>query len=145
MASVAQFIANRVKNGNPDHIVAVVGWPTNDASIRRDIIAGMPLPLILPTASSTGIRGGVAPISSGFNPPDDLQGKILGSVAVQQLHAKSVLVFQNPTDPYSLSLAGSFSNYLKANHTTVIYNPVNFTEQTTTIAQYRRQRSLCDK
>ncbi len=54
------------------------------------------------------------------------------------MHAKTVLVLQDPTDPYSLSLASSFSNYLKANHTTVIYNPVNFTEQTTTVAQYEQ-------
>ncbi len=138
VTTVAQFIANRVKAGNPDHIVAVVGWPTSNASINaRDILAGISLPMISQTASSTELSGS-SPYFFRVNPPDDLQGEILGSVAVQQLHAKTVLVLQDPTDPYSLSLASSFSNYLKANHTTVIYNPVNFTEQTTTVAQYEQ-------
>ncbi len=58
VATVAQFIANRVKAGNPDHIVAVVGWPTSDASINaRDILAGISLPMISQTASSTELSG----------------------------------------------------------------------------------------
>ncbi len=139
VATVAQFIANRVtKCGNPDHIIAVVGWPSSSQSINaRDIIAGIPLPMVSQTASSVTLSGS-SPYFFRVNPPDDLQGKTLGSVAVQQLHAKTVLVLQDPKDPYSVSLANAFSNSLKALHAIAINDPMNFTEQTTTVQDYEQ-------
>ncbi len=139
VATVAQLVANRVlKAGNLDHIVAVVGWPTSEETTNaRDILAGIHLPMVSQTASSVKLSGS-SPYFFRVNPPDDLQGKTLGSFAVQQLHAKTALILQDPTDPYSVSMANAFSTYLKANHITVIDNPVNFTGLTTTVTQYEQ-------
>lgn len=139
VATVAQFVANRaIGAGNLDHIIAVVGWPSStETTNARDIIAGIPLPMVSQTASSVKLSGS-SPYFFRVNPPDDLQGTTLGSVAIQQLQAKTVLVVQDIKDPYSVSLANAFSTYLKANHITVIDDTTNFTEGTTTVAQYEQ-------
>ncbi len=137
VAMAAQFIANRVvKAGNPDHIVAVVGWATSEETINaRDILAAIHIPMVSQTASSVALSGS-SPYFFRVDPPDNLQGNILGTVAVQQLHAKTVLVLQDPADSYSASLANAFSSYLKAHHTTVIN--ASITEWVTTAEQYEQ-------
>ncbi len=139
VAKAAQFVANRVvKTGNFDHIVGVVGWPTSSESINaHDIINGIPLPMVSQTASSVQLSGS-SPYFFRVNPSDSLSGATLGSVAVEQLHAKTVLVLQDPKDPYSVSLASAFSNRLKTLHATAIDDTVNFTEQTTTVQEYEQ-------
>jgi ABC-type branched-subunit amino acid transport system substrate-binding protein len=142
VAAVAQLIANRVLNaGNIDHIIGVVGWPFSSQTINaRDIIAGAHIPLLSETASSVKLSG-----SSQYffrvNPPDDLQGKTLGTVAVDpnEFNAKKILVLRDPTDTYSQSLADAFTARVQALHATAINNPAdNFTEGTTTVVGYQK-------
>jgi len=138
VAAVAQFIANRVAlAGNVDHIIAVVGWPYSRETINaRDIIASVHLPLISQTASSVKLTG----TSSYFfrvNPADDQQGKTLGALAVNQLHAKTILVLRDQSDSYSDSLADAFIDDAKANNATIDNNPHDyFSESNTTVEQY---------
>ncbi len=138
VATAAQFIANRVaKVGNLDHIIAVVGWPFSSQTLNaRDIIASVHVPIISQTASSVKLSGS-SPYFFRVNPPDDAQGNTLGKVAVQQLHAKKILVMRDPTDPYSVSLANAFTTSVEALNVTVISSPIDdFTEGTTAVANY---------
>ncbi len=138
VGAAAQFIQNRVLlDGNLDHIIGVVGWPYSSQTINaRDIIAAAHIPFISQTASSVKLSGS-SPYFFRVNPPDDSQGKTLGTVAVQQFGAKRILVLRDPTDPYSNSLADAFTASVKALHATAINNTADFfTEGTTTVAQY---------
>ncbi len=138
VATAAQFVANRVSNaGNLDHIIAVVGWPFSSQTLNaRDIIASVQVPIIAQTASSVKLSGS-SPYFFRVNPPDDAQGNTLGEVAVQQFHAKKILVVQDPTDPYSVSLANAFTSSAIALKATILNNSADdFTEGTTTVAEY---------
>ena len=140
VATVAQFIANRVSlAGNLDHIIAVVGWPYSKETINaRDIIASVHLPLISQTASSVKLTN-TNPYFFRVNPADDQQGKTLGELAVNQLHAKTILVLRDQTDSYSDSLADAFIGDAKALNATIINNPSDyFSESNTTVAQYSK-------
>lgn len=138
VATVAQFIANRVAMaGNIDHIIAVVGWPYSRETINaRDLIASVHLPLISQTASSVKLTG-TSPYFFRVNPADDQQGKTLGVLAVNQLHAKTMLVLRDPSDSYSDSLADAFIGDAKALNAKIINNPSDyFSESNTTVTQY---------
>ena len=140
VATAAQFIANRVSRaGNPDHIIAVVGWPFSSQSINaRDIIASVHLPLVSETASSVRLSGS-SPYFFRVNPPDNLQGNTLGKFAAQQFQAKNILVMRDRTDPYSVSLVDAFTSSVKALNANAINSSAdNFTEGTTTVAQYEK-------
>ena len=139
VATAAQFIANRIRNGNPDHIVAVVGWPSSSETVNAlDVVTGVRVPMISQTASSTSLSGG-SPYFFRVNPTDAQQGETLGDVAVKQFQAKRILLLQDPTDPYSVSLANAFSNRVMALKASVIHGPGdNFTLRTTTSDAYQR-------
>jgi ABC-type branched-subunit amino acid transport system substrate-binding protein len=140
VGTVAQFVANRVdKVGNLDHIIAVIGWPFSSQTINaEDIIASVHVPLISQTASSVKLSSS-NPYFFRVNPPDDQQGKTLGSYAVNQLGARTILVMRDQSDPYSVSLANAFTSSVQALHATAINNSADFfTEATTTVTQYQR-------
>jgi ABC-type branched-subunit amino acid transport system substrate-binding protein len=140
VGAVAQFVANRVNNlGNQDHIIAVIGWPYSSQTINAEsIIASVHIPLISQTASSVKLSGS-SPYFFRVNPPDDQQGKALGAYAVNQLRAKRILVLQDQSDPYSVSLANAFTSSVQSLHATAINNPNDFfTETTTTVRQYQQ-------
>jgi ABC-type branched-subunit amino acid transport system substrate-binding protein/serine/threonine protein kinase len=140
VGTVAQFVANRVSNlGNQDHIIAVIGWPYSSQTINAEsIIASARIPLISQTASSVKLSGS-SPYFFRVNPPDDQQGKALGAYAVNQLGAKTILVMQDQSDPYSVSLANAFTSSVQSLHATAVNNPNDFfTETTTTVRQYQQ-------
>ena len=137
IATVAQFIANRIMNtGNQDNIVGVVGWPFSAQTIdARDIIASAHIPMISPTSSSVQLSGS-SPYFFRVNPPDDQQGKTLGTVAVSQLHAKKILVLRDPTEAYSVSLANAFALSVQTLGSTTINN--TFTTSKTSVLEYEK-------
>lgn len=140
VTTAAQFIANRVaKTGNADHIIAVVGWPSSSQTINaRDIVASVHLPIVSETASGVKLSGS-SPYFFRVSPPDNLQGDTLGKLAVQQQQARTILVMRDPADQYSVSLADAFTASVKSLNATAINDPAdNFTEGTTTVAQYER-------
>lgn len=137
VATVAQFIANRVsKAGNLDHLIGVIGWYNSTQTINaRDIIASVHLPLIAPTASSVKLSGS-SPYLFRIGPPDNLQGQILGKLAIKTLEAKKVLILRDPTDAYSVSLANAFATSAQALGGTLTEN--TFTSNVTSVDQYEQ-------
>ncbi|HZR40964.1 MAG TPA: protein kinase [Ktedonobacteraceae bacterium] len=137
VATAAQFIANRVSNaGNLDHLVGVIGWYTSSQTTNaRDIIASAHLPLIASVASSVKLSGS----SSYFfrvAPPDDLQGQVLGTLLVNKLKVKKVLILRDSTDSYSVSLADAVAGQITQLGGT--FTAQNFSENATTVAQYQQ-------
>ncbi len=137
IATVAQFVADRVvKTGNQDNIVGVVGWPFSSQTIdARDIIASAHIPMISPTSSSIQLTGS-SPYFFRVNPPDDQQGRTLGTVAVSQMHAKKILVLRDPTEAYSVSLANAFALSAQALGSATINS--TFTTSKTTVPEYEK-------
>ncbi|GCE14867.1 ABC transporter substrate-binding protein [Tengunoibacter tsumagoiensis] len=138
VATAAQLIANRVRNNNPDHIIAVVGWPFSSQTTNAlDIITGMHIPMISQSASSTTLSG--SPYFFRVNPTDDQQGQTLGDVAVNQFHAHTILLMQDPTDPYSVSLAQAFSERVTSQKASILYDTTdNFSIGVTTVDTYQK-------
>jgi ABC-type branched-subunit amino acid transport system substrate-binding protein/transcriptional regulator with XRE-family HTH domain len=140
VATVARFIADRVNNGNPDHIIGVIGWPFSLQTIDAlDVIAGAHLPMISQTASSVSLNGD-SPYFFRLNPTDDQQAQILSSEAIKQLHAKTILLVRDPADPYSVSLANAFSDRVAQSNVKLINDaPTSlFTEKRTTVEEYQQ-------
>lgn len=139
-ATVAQFIAKRIEIGNPEHIVAVVGWPTSgESSAAVSILAGAHIPVVTQTASSTSLNG-ISPYFFRVNPNDTAQGKAQGQFAYQTLGARTVLVLRDPNDPYSQSLADAFTSSFKQMGGKTIGSQADyFSEGQTTVEQFRQQ------
>lgn len=140
VATVAQFITNRIKDGNPDHIIGVIGWPLSIQTIDAlDIIVGAHVPMISQTSSSVLLSGN-SPYFFRVNATDYQQGKLLGVEAVDRLHARTILLVRDPADPYSVSLANSFSDVVVPLNVNLIDDTVAsyFTERETTVEEYER-------
>ncbi|MBV9257845.1 MAG: ABC transporter substrate-binding protein, partial [Ktedonobacteraceae bacterium] len=137
VATVAQFIANRVSQaGNLDHLIGVIGWYNSSQTINaRDIIASVHLPIMAPTASSVKLSG-TSPYFFRVAPPDNLQGQALGTLLINQLNAKRVLILSDPLDSYSVSLAQALASRIHALGGT--FTVGHFTENTTTVDQYQQ-------
>jgi ABC-type branched-subunit amino acid transport system substrate-binding protein len=140
VATVAQFITNRVNDGNPDHIIGVIGWPLSIQTMDAlDIIVGARIPMISQTASSVLLSGN-SPYFFRVNATDYQQGKLLAVEAVDRLHAKTILLVRDPADPYSVSLANSFSDNVVPLNVNLIDDTVAsyFTERKTTVEEYQQ-------
>jgi ABC-type branched-subunit amino acid transport system substrate-binding protein len=138
VARVAQFIKNRVSLGNQDQIVGVIGWPFSAQTIdARDIIASAHIPLISQTASSNLLTGS-SPYFFRVNPPDQVQGTTLGKVAMQSMGAHQIFVLRDPTDPYSVSLADTFSHQIEMLQGQAINDVAGFfSEKVTSVQDYQ--------
>ncbi len=137
VATVAQFIANRVsKDGNPDHIIGVMGWPYSTQTINaRDIVAGVHLPIVSQTASSVKLSGS-SPYFFRVNPDDTSQGSTLGTTVVKSLQARRILILRDPTDLYSASLADAFTHSVTGLGATVFQDTISVTK--TSVDQYAK-------
>lgn len=139
VATVAQFIAQRVQIGNLDRIVAVVGWPKSGESANAiPILTAAKIPMISQTASSTALDS-ISPYFFRVNPNDSAQGIAEGAFAYNDLKARNVLVLRDPDDTYSQSLADAFTKSFKQLGGTVI-NGANdlFKEGVTTVEEYEK-------
>jgi ABC-type branched-subunit amino acid transport system substrate-binding protein len=139
-ATIAKYVANRVNLGNPEHIIAVVGWPTSgESSVAYSILAGAHIPMVTQTASSTSLTG-ASPYFFRVNPNDSAQGKAQGQFAYKTLGARTVLVLRDPSDPYSQSLADAFTTSFKQMGGKTIGSQTDyFSEGQTTVEQFREQ------
>jgi ABC-type branched-subunit amino acid transport system substrate-binding protein/serine/threonine protein kinase len=136
---IAQYIARRVQLGNLDHIVAVVGWPTDGGSnAAASALAAVQIPLISQSASGISLNG----LSSYFFrvvPDDTTQGALDGQLAYQQMGARSALVLRDPSNASSTALASAFTASFQKLGGVVVDNPADyFTERTTTYQQYEQ-------
>ncbi len=138
VGTITHFIVNDVvHDGNPDHIIAVVGWPTSLQTMQASpILATAHLPLVSPTASNEELSG----INSYFfriNPSYKIQANAL-TAAIQQMHARTVLVMRDQSDPESASIADALVARLRELKVTVINRSEDdFTELITTVGEYR--------
>ena len=137
--TLARFVANRVnKADNPDHIISVVGWPSNGATAyARAGITAAQIPLISPMASDVTLSHS----SSYFfrlSAPDTTQADDMASVAVDQLQARSILVARDPGNAESVAVAEEFTAKATTLGATVVARPQDtFTEGVTSVADYQ--------
>ncbi|MBV9690511.1 MAG: ABC transporter substrate-binding protein [Ktedonobacteraceae bacterium] len=91
-------------------IVGVMGWPDSASTLgAMKVFAAAHLPMVSPSASSVDLTG-ISPYFFRIAPPDSVQGAVAAQYAKQTLHAKRVVLFYDPQDPYSRSLADAFSS-----------------------------------
>jgi ABC-type branched-subunit amino acid transport system substrate-binding protein len=91
-------------------ILGIMGLPTSKiATVAYPLLARAHLPMISPTASSEALSG-ISDYFYRIAPPDELQGRAGANYAKNTLHAKTVALFVNESDPYSASLAQAFES-----------------------------------
>jgi len=126
-------------------ILGVMGLPTSRiASIAYPLLSQAHLPMISPTASSISLSG----ISNYFfriSPPDTVQGRVGAEYAKNQIHAKTVALFVDESDPYSTSLAVSFENSFSDLQHNVILLPYQSSQPDTIKASFKRATQLQKK
>ncbi len=94
--------------------VGVMGWPYSSrtvAAIKTLTQAG--IPLVSQTASSDALTG-ISPYFFRVAPANKIQGIVGARYAEQTLHAKTAVLFVDPTDTYSQSLAQDFVQQFQA-------------------------------
>lgn len=109
--SDAQKVARQiiqVATSNPT-FVGIMGWPFSGQTLQvLDILKSARIPMVSPTASSDALTG----VSSFFFhvcPSNQLQAVAGARYASQHLQAKRVVLFVDPNNSYSKSLASDFS------------------------------------
>jgi eukaryotic-like serine/threonine-protein kinase len=105
--TVAQEIVNLAQHDST--FVGVMGWPfSSRTQAVIDTLAKAKIPMVSQTASSDSLSG-ISPYFFRVAPPNKTQGVIGATYAEQSLHAKTAVLFVDPADPYSQSLASDFS------------------------------------
>lgn len=99
-------------------IAGVIGWPTSSATKAvSSILTEAHLPMISPTASSIQLTN-ISPYFFRVAPTDAQQAEVAAQYAKHTLQSKNVVVFYDPADSYSDSLATSFiQNFQDSGHT----------------------------
>lgn len=119
--AVAQQIVQQAKK---DHtIVGVMGFPTSASTlVALPILTQAHIPIVSSVASSDKLAN-QSPYFFRVIPSDAKQGIVGAHYAKQTLHARHVVVFEDPDDVYSSSLANAFSqNFVDGEHTVTIIN-----------------------
>lgn len=138
-ATLAQFVANRInKADNPDHIIAVVGWPSNAATgYARTGITAAQIPLVSPTASDASMSHS-SPYFFRLSPSDAAQTDDMAAVAVEQLQARSILAVNDPDNAESAAIVKEFAAQAPSLGGTVVTHPQDtFREGVTSVAGYQ--------
>jgi len=95
-------------------IVGVMGWPGSSSSLYAYTVLGSGhIPVVSPTASFNSSTN-VPPYAFSVAPSIKDQGRAGARYAEQTLHAGRVVLFVDPIDPYSESLANEFSQQFMA-------------------------------
>ncbi len=101
-------------------IIGVMGWPFSSyVSQTVSIFQAAKIPTVSPTASSD-LFTGISPYFFRVCPSNKVQGIAGAKYTAQNLRAKSVIVFADPLDPYSSSLANDFTAQFQADGNTVL-------------------------
>jgi eukaryotic-like serine/threonine-protein kinase len=89
--------------------VGVMGWPYSSRAVQAiQVLAKAHIPMVSETASSDELTN-ASPYFFRVAPSNKTEGIAGAQYAEQVLHAKTVAMFYDPTDPYSQSLAQDFS------------------------------------
>lgn len=139
--TIADFINNRYFKpdaGNVDHIVAMIGWPSISQTLfARNKLSNLHIPLISPDSADPGSN--TDPYFYHIIPSYAAQGQALGTIAVEKLKAKRVMILQDPADPQSVSLATAISKQVTQLGGKVVGLPRDvFSEKTTTADVYQQ-------
>jgi len=115
---VAQQIVQAAKQDRT--ILGVMGWPFSSYSLKAvNVLSNAGIPMVSPTASSNKLTG-ISRFFFRVAPPDKSQAVAGAQYIEQQLHAKRVALFVDPTDAYSSSLASAFSNQFEADGNQIV-------------------------
>lgn len=108
-------------------IVGVMGWSTStSAQAALQVLQTAGIPMVSPTASSDALSG----LSNDFfrvAPTDTRQAALAAQYAKQVLHAKRVVLFTDPADSYSNSLAQAFIQHYQDPTHQIIHSPFTYT------------------
>ncbi len=101
-------------------IIGVMGWPYSSYNSQTyNIFKDAQIPTVSSTASSDLLTG-ISPYFFRVCPSNKFQGVAGAKYVEQNLHAKKVIVFGDPLDPYSSSLANDFTAQFQADGNTVL-------------------------
>jgi ABC-type branched-subunit amino acid transport system substrate-binding protein len=125
--TVAQQVKQLVQSDST--VVGVMGWPfSGRVQAAVTPVTQAHIPMVSQTASSDSLTG-ISPYFFRVAPANQRQASIGAKYAEQVLHAKKVVVFEDPTDPYSQSLAQYFTAQFTSDGNTVLKTE-NYTEGT---------------
>ncbi len=100
--------------------VGVMGWPYSSRAIQIiRTLSQAHIPSVSPTASSDELSG-ISPYFFRVAPSNKIQGVAGAKYAEQVLHAHKVVLFFDPSDPYSQSLAQDFSAQFQSDGNQII-------------------------
>jgi serine/threonine protein kinase/ABC-type branched-subunit amino acid transport system substrate-binding protein len=121
-SSYATLIAQQiVQLASVDKTVAgVMGWPySSRVADAISVLAQAHIPMISQTASSDSFTN-ASKYFFRVAPPNLSQGSAGAKYAEQKLNAHKVVVWDDPTDPYSSSLAKAFSQQFTSDGNTIL-------------------------
>lgn len=120
--SYATTVSNQIKQlaQSDSTFVGVMGWPFS-ARVQATYTAltQAHIPMVSQTASSDSLTG-ISPYFFRVAPANKTQGIIGAKYAEKVLNAKKIVVFVDPSDPYSQSLAQYFTSQFTADGNTVL-------------------------
>ena len=100
--------------------VGVMGWPfSSRVQATYTALTQAHIPMVSQTASSDSLTG-ISPYFFRVAPANKTQAVIGAKYAEKVLNAKKIVVFVDPSDPYSQSLAQYFTSQFTADGNTVL-------------------------
>jgi eukaryotic-like serine/threonine-protein kinase len=116
--TVSQQVKQLVQS---DHtVVGVMGWPfSSRAQAAVTPLTQAHIPMVSQTASGDSLTG-ISPYFFRVAPPNKTQAIIGAKYSEQVLKAKKIVIFVDPADSYSQSLANFFSSQFTADGNTVL-------------------------
>ncbi len=100
--------------------VGVMGMPYSSRAVEAaQVLANAHIPMVSQTASSDQLTS-ISPYFFRVAPSNKIQGINGAKYAEQVLHAKSVALFVDISDPYSQSLAQDFQQQFQADGNTIV-------------------------
>jgi eukaryotic-like serine/threonine-protein kinase len=116
--NVAQQIVQMARTDKT--IVGVMGWPYSSRALDAiNVLAAAHIPMVSETATSVLLTG-ISPYFFRVVPPDSSQAAAGARYAEQTLHARSVALFDDPTDAYSKSLGDAFRQQFTADGNSIV-------------------------
>ncbi|MBE3561473.1 MAG: ABC transporter substrate-binding protein, partial [Ktedonobacteraceae bacterium] len=123
-ASVAQQVALLSKSDKT--FVGVMGWSFSSLTFAAvPVLSQARIPVVSPTASDDGLSG-ISPYFFRVVPPNKTQAVAGAKYAEETLGSKNAVVFVDPADPYSQSLASAFATQFKNDGRNVLAT-INYT------------------
>jgi eukaryotic-like serine/threonine-protein kinase len=117
---VARQIAD-VQQHTDKTIKGVIGWSTSARSLNTvETLTKAQIPLISQSASSDLLTG-ISPYFFRVVPPSSVEGMIDAKYVEQELHAKRVVVFEDPADSYSQNTVHAFEQQFTNDGNTITH------------------------